>query len=253
MGIERLLKWMLLINIFITVYSWWYYNELPTPNYYQNKFIKPPIQTKITQPSFEIAAENHRYQVTPLYDYQLEGIVVTFSNAEQFGNIWHHKRWKDFINLRDLCVIWGSNVTSGIYKNLLFSSDSWTCWVNADSYSTWQKFNGEALSNNHLLTDSDDIKEKLMQAEIGDLISLKGQLVKYTNLVNGYKRSTSITRSDKGQGACETIYLTSFEILKKANPTIRKAFHIFSVLTIINLISLIIAMALTPKYSRRAK
>jgi hypothetical protein len=92
-----------------------------------------------------------------------------------------------------------------------------------------------------------------MQAEIGDLISLKGQLVKYTNLVNGYKRSTSITRSDKGQGACETIYLTSFEILKKANPTIRQAFHIFSVLTIINLISLIIAMALTPKYSRRAK
>ena len=62
------------------------------------------------------------------FDYELTGIVVSYSNADGFTNIWHHKRWKDFINVRDICVIWEPNVSFGIYKNLPFSSDTWTCW-----------------------------------------------------------------------------------------------------------------------------
>jgi len=65
------------------------------------------------------------------------------------------------------------------------------------------------------------VKKALLSAQIGDVVSAKGMLVKYENLSNGYKRGTSTNRTDSGQGACETIYLSDFQVVAKANSYIR--------------------------------
>ncbi|WP_367608169.1 hypothetical protein [Legionella sp. W05-934-2] len=203
------------------ILTFWYKDKLPPPSFYAGRDFSAPVQTPSENEPFEINTNEQRYLITPLFFYDLTGVVVSLSNADGFTNIWHHRRWKDFINVRDLCVIWDPNVTSGIYQNLEFSSDSWTCWVTWPDRETSHRFDAYALSNNHLLTTDLIVKKALLSANIGDVVSAKGMLVNYENLSNGMKRSTSTTRTDGGQGACETIYLTDFHVIAKAHPTLR--------------------------------
>ena len=44
---------------------------------------------------------------------------------------------------------------------------------------------------------------------------IKGMLANYENQANNFERGTSITRTDTGNGACETVYVTDFSIVKK--------------------------------------
>ena len=45
----------------------------------------------------------------------------------------------------------------------------------------------------------------------------KGYLAAYSHSGGSFFRGSSTTRTDKGDGACETIYLTDFKIIKKSN------------------------------------
>ncbi len=80
-------------------------------------------------PPFWIETAGQRYRGKPLFDYSLEGVIVSYHEADGFTDIWHHEKWLDFLNIRDLCVIWGDNVSSGVYRNMTFDNDSWTCWA----------------------------------------------------------------------------------------------------------------------------
>lgn len=249
--VEKFIKYCLYLSFTMLAYSWLTKDKLPDPDFYFANQLKSPVQKKIDHEPIKITSHSINYLLKPLYSYQLEGVIVSLSNADQIGNIWHHRRWKDFINIRDLCVIWGKNVTSNIYQSLRFTSDSWTCWVSAKNRQTFGLFNLQEFSNNHLLINDDDIKKLLMSSDIGDQIRIKGMLVNYKNIENGISRNTSITRNDKGNGACETIYVTDFEILKRANKTQRDLFSFFKVFTIICLFLYILLLGLTPKISKR--
>ncbi len=70
------------------------------------------------------------------------------------------------------------------------------------------------LSNNHLLSDNEDIRDRVQKIRIGDQIRVQGYLASYES--PGGLRGTSTTRTDTGDGACETIYVERFEILRAA-------------------------------------
>ncbi|MGB5540051.1 MAG: hypothetical protein WBO37_08190, partial [Gammaproteobacteria bacterium] len=64
--------------------------------------------------------------------------------------------------------------------------------------------------------DDSRLRKQIKQLRIGDQVRIQGWLVNYSNDA-GFSRGTSTTRSDKGNGACETIYLKEFEILQPLN------------------------------------
>lgn len=71
------------------------------------------------------------------------------------------------------------------------------------------------LSNNHLISDDDFIREQVKDIRIGDQIRVRGYLASYGS-EGGGKRGTSTTRLDTGDGACETLYVENFKIVKAA-------------------------------------
>ncbi len=141
--------------------TWFYKDKLPNPDFYDIAKLAAPRQTPTERPAFTTSVNGQQYTITPKFNYELDGVVVSYNNADGFGDIWHHKRWQDFLNLRDLCVIWGDNVGSGIYKKLQFSHDTWTCWVAWQDSETGAQFKGNQLSNNHLLAEDEHIKAVL--------------------------------------------------------------------------------------------
>lgn len=224
--LERGFKWLFIFSLLLTLLTYFLKDRLPNPNFYNTNVLTPPIQEQTEKPPFFIRANKQTYQIFPRFEYELNGVVVSITRAGELGDIWHFKRWKDFINVRDICVLWGKNISSGLYQKLTFNSDTWTCWLSLPDRESAEAFEFEGLSNNHLLTNDYFIKKKLMNAELGDQIYLKGVLAEYKNKGNGFYRGTSVTRTDSGNGACETIYLDEFKIIKKANWGLRVMFNI---------------------------
>lgn len=244
--LESLFKWLFLLGAVTMGVTYFYKDKLPDPPFYNLADLETPRQMPITQEAFNVQVNEQEYTIQPLFDYELDGVVVSLHNADDFTDITHHRRWKDFLNLRDLCVIWGKNVETGVYRNMKFSNDSWTCWAAWPDRATGDLFKMSALSNNHLLTDKETIANALMKAEPGDHIRLKGVLAQYANNGNGFHRGTSVTRDDTGNGACETIYLQEFSILNKANRKSRKLYSFAKGLTIVAAIGFALMFMIAP-------
>jgi hypothetical protein len=248
--LEKRFKWMTLCCLLATLASYFYKDQLPSPDFYDTFYLQEPEQTPTTETAFTTEVNRQQYTIEPLFDYELNGVVVSYHDADAIRDNWHHDKWKDFINLRDLCVVWGANVDNGVYLDMSFSNDSWTCWAYWPDRATGERFNKTELSNNHLLVDDEWVKKALMSAEPGDQIRLKGMLASYHNPGNNFHRGTSTVRTDTGNGACETIYVNEFEIIKKANAGIRSVYEIVKWLTALSFCGFCFFFAMAPPQKR---
>lgn len=235
---SQIIKILFLISVVLFVVSIFQKGKLPDKEEILDELYQEPIQVKTEESPFETKRGEITYNIEPLYAYELYGLVVSYHDSESWFD-YYHKQWQDFINVRDICVIWGNNIENEVYKQMEFSNGSFTCYPkfkrNSDSQ-WWSKYENSSLSNNHLLVfrnlknseitkepegrmsySNEEIFKIIKKAEKGDQVHLKGQLVEYSHDGNSFKRGTSVTRTDTGNGACETIYVTDFEILKEGN------------------------------------
>ena len=174
--LEKCFKALFVIGLLISVWLYFIKDTLPTASFYDTRELRDPIQTPTRKDSFTTRVNGETYIIKPLYDYELDGVIVSYHNADDVNDIWHHARWRDFINLRDLCVVWGKNVESEVYLDMEFHNDSWTCWFSWPNAEVRKRFQMDQISNNHVLIDDELVKTKLMQSEPGDQIWLKGYL-----------------------------------------------------------------------------
>jgi len=217
--LKKIIKVLLLISIILFVYSYFRKDNLPGKGDILDQLYQEPIQTETDAAPFTKEKGGIVYNITPIYNYELYGLVVSYHHSKSWFD-YYHEKWKDFINIKDVCVIWGNNIETEVYKEMKFNSGSWTCYFkfkSGTSQEVWSKFKNDSGSNNHLLSDIEEVNEMIMNVEEGDQVYLKGYLVEYSSN-EGFRRGTSVTRTDTGNGACETIYVTDLQIIKKANP-----------------------------------
>jgi len=154
------------------------------------------------------------YTVRPVADYEIWGLVVSAHDSDTWWD-WIHKAWHDELNVVDLCVVFAENVARGGYVGLDYSSGQFVCYVQTGSSERWQRFSMRALSNNHLLADRPSVVGKLRAVQVGDQVHIRGVLAEYAhNHGFAFRRGTSLTRDDTGNGACETIYVQDIEVLR---------------------------------------
>ncbi|WP_419536060.1 hypothetical protein [Endozoicomonas sp.] len=208
-------KYLLIILAAVWVGSGWMKDQLPAQPVAVDGLLNDPVQKPTRAEPFMTQVGGERYEITPRYDYEQWGMVVSYHHSDSWMDRVHEK-WADNLNIKDLCVIWGgANMDPLVYKNIDFSSGQWTCYFWTDDPEVYGRFQGTRLANNHLLTDDPLVAETILDSNYGDIIHLKGYLSNYRG--RKINRETSITRTDTGNGACETIYITDFSILHDAN------------------------------------
>ncbi len=249
--LEKTFKLLFATSLLACAVLYFFKDELPPASFYNIEKLDEPIQEPTSKKEFLTQVSDEKYLIIPKFDYELEGVIVSYNNAGDFTD-YFHSVWNDHINLRDLCVIWGDNVGTGVYLETDFHNDSWTCWVQWPNHDVRKRFDMAQLSNNHVLIDNAEVEKKLMRAGPGDHIRLKGVLAEYRNPRTGFRRSTSITRTDTGNGACETIYITDFEVIKKANPGLRQLYAIAKWSAIAALIGIVFMFVFAPYRGRYA-
>ncbi len=193
-------------------------NKLPDKNVSLPQLKNDPTQTPTDAKPFRIIKGDLTYEINPLYDYDFYGMIVSVGD----NRVWYSRfKESDPLNSNDICAVWGKNIDSGIYQKMKFKNEEFMC--QAEFRGTSQEFSlfsNEQVANNHLLTDdkkNPELFELIRSAKIGDQIHFKGYLATYNIFKNNQlisSRGTSTTRTDQGNGACEVVYATSFEILK---------------------------------------
>jgi hypothetical protein len=219
-----IVKAVMLASAALFLLAWWQRDALPSPERLAAPTFDEPLQLPTDRAPFQTTVGGIEYTVRPLYTYDLSGLVVSKHNADTWWD-WIHAATNDKLNVTDLCVVWGANAHRGIYRELDFSSGEFTCYVESHSLEAWAAFDMTALSNNHLLTDDPRLAKVLRNVRVGDQIHFRGYLAEYSHHHGfAYHRGTSITRTDTGNGACETVFATDVEILRHGNRGWRIAF-----------------------------
>jgi hypothetical protein len=193
--------------------SFWNRNELPGSIDYLPQLLNEPVQEATKKRPFDASYEGVKYQVQPEFEYELYGMVVSYRHHD--GDSRMHMRSNDHLNMLDVCVIWGDNTINPHLDKIDFWNGIFTCNVKTRDQAAWDAFDMYQLSNNHLISDDEFIRDQVKDIHIGDQIRVSGYLASYGS-ENGGKRGTSTTRLDTGDGACETLFVERFEIVKAA-------------------------------------
>jgi len=227
--LKTLNKWIFYAALALLIPAFMLRNSFPEPVERQYEPLAPPTQGRSSEPGFQAAYASTSYSIEPRYDYELTGLVVSraFHNAK-YGL---HRKWNDHLNVADLCVVWGDNASTLDLNAFDFWNGQFTCNISTDSSQDWKTFKPDELSNNHLLSDDEAIREQIQAVKLGDRVHLRGWLSRYGN-DQGFSRDTSTTRKDSGNGACETIFIRQFEILDSMDNGWRSAFS-FSLFAVI--------------------
>lgn len=189
-------------------------HALPGPAELRPELRNEPLQEPTHAAPFQTSVGGVAYTITPVADYEIWGLVVSAHDSDTWWD-WIHKASNDHLNVVDLCVVFAENVTNGGYVGLDYSSGQFVCYVETRSSEKWQRFSMRALSNNHLLADRPALAARLRDVQIGDQVRIRGLLAEYShNQGFAFRRGTSVTRDDTGNGACETIYVQDVEILR---------------------------------------
>lgn len=212
---KRLVQLLFFGSLALLAVALWKKNDLPQFPLLQPALLQEPGQVPATRPAFNTTVNGVNYRIRPLYSYDLHGLVVSQHDADTWWD-YLHREWNDHLNVMDLCVVWGNNLRRGVYKEVQYSSGQFECFVKMPSMEIYRVFDQTALSNNHLLTDKPGIARAIRKTRIGDQVRLRGYLAEYSHNHDGrpFSRGTSVVRNDTGNGACETIFVEEFEILR---------------------------------------
>lgn len=238
---SKLLRLALLACLLIWALSVLFDDRLPAAGDIFSQLYREPLQNRENLPSaFPVIKKKLLYMVTPLFHYELYGLVVSQHRSDSLLDI-SHSRWQDFLNIKDLCVVWGKNIRSGVYREMKFWNRDFTCMCSFPDGETAALFSGSHLSNNHILCADEKIGRRILKVRPGDQIYFKGYLVNYSQPANQFFRGTSTVRDDSGNGACETVFVTDFSVLKRANPVWRAVNPLAFIASVAFLIALLLA------------
>jgi hypothetical protein len=210
---SRLGKFLMFSGLVLLLAALWKDGSLPPAQLLRQELLDDPRQMVVSRPAFVAQAGGVDYSVQPLYRYDLHGLIVSRHDSDTWWD-YIHKEWNDHLNVADLCVVFGENARSGAYRDIHFSSGQFVCNFQTSSNEAFAAFDQTAISNNHLLTTDASIAKRIRNARVGDQIHFTGYLAEYSHNVGpGFRRGTSTVRTDSGNGACETVFLESFEIV----------------------------------------
>jgi len=239
-------KYLVPVSFVILLICFWNRNDFSSDLSVVDELSHDPKQTKVELAPFTVQVNQVAYEIQPLYEYEIYGLVVSYELHD--GNYNLHKRWNDHLNIADYCVVWGESASTPFLPEFTFWNGQFTCNFSTKDKQAWESFSPEQLSNNHLVSDVKNIRKKLKKVKVGDQIYIKGWLATYKNLETGGKRETSISREDTGNGACETIYVTDVGVLRSYSSIWKKAMY----LSLISFVVCLLMYFKTPYRSRDA-
>lgn len=192
--------WTVLVGVVLTaggLRSWMTRPLNPPPG------VLAPEEPIQAAPASAEAWDYHDHRMVSLATFELRGRVLAreryrFDRAAELSPV-------------DLAIGWGRMSDSSVLDHIkIRQSDRWYYW----SSSSFPIPEGEITShsaNMHMIPASDFVRGRLLAARVGQTIHLRGQLVQAVGR-DGWTWTSSLSRLDTGDGACEVIWVESVDL-----------------------------------------
>ena len=161
---KKFLATLLILSIVGFIICYFLKDRLPKPDEIIDSSYLSPKQSMVNPEAFIINKDEFTYHITPKYNYEINGLVVSYHYSKALDDLYHRN---DPLNSKDICLFWGNNLKTDVYEKMQFSSGEWSCSFQFKSKtdSSWfNKFTQTEGSNNHLLPKNDEIDKKIQQA-----------------------------------------------------------------------------------------
>ena len=160
-----------------------------------------PVQVNLSgQPSFI----HEGYSITPVADFDVHARVLSRKDYKRDGGA--------VISPVDLALGWGRMSDESVYGQLKIRQlKRFYLWRTRQLPIPRREIEVSS-ANMHMIPANGGIERTLKRVRKGDLVRFTGKLVNVEG-PDGYRWRTSTTRTDTGNGACELVFVESFEIV----------------------------------------
>lgn len=157
-----------------------------------------PMQRQVQRPPFALGD----YQLTPLADFEVEARVLSVKKYRTDGGA--------RVSPIDFALGWGPMSDSAVLEHFRIRQGGRFFSIYPDEQAIDLKTAMLNASNMHLIPANGVMKDRLAGVKPGNIVRLRGQLVSVLGPDN-FTWSSSLTRTDTGNGACELFYVESIE------------------------------------------
>ncbi|SEG72529.1 hypothetical protein [Marinobacterium lutimaris] len=148
--------------------------------------------------------EHAGYTLQALADFELEARVL--------GRETYRIDRESDLAKYDLALGWQRMSDNRVLEQIdITQSGRWYRWK-TDHYPIPRREIERTSANMHMVPANDWIERQIGKLGPGDLVRIRGYLIK-AEAPDGWHWKSSLTREDTGNGACELVYVESFELL----------------------------------------
>lgn len=169
-------------------------------------FVEAPVQNNLIEKSSLLhKGKSGTVTLTLLAEYQINGVVKSTKT--------YHSDVPAAISPMDVVLAWGNLNQAGIDASVKYSqSGRWYYYKLETSAPVSLAEVQTQSSNTHLIPATGDVLDRLKKIRKHDLVELQGYLVSVVFDPEQPPWSSSMTRTDSGDHACEIMYVTSVDI-----------------------------------------
>jgi hypothetical protein len=157
-----------------------------------------PKQKLIERPAFALGD----YQLTPLADFDVEARVLSVEKYRTDGG--------SRLSPIDFALGWGPMSDSAVLEHFRITQGARFFTIYPDEQAIDLQTALRSASNMHLIPATSDMHDQMKGVRPGNVVRLRGKLVSALG-PNNFTWSSSLTRTDTGNGACELFYVESLE------------------------------------------
>ncbi|HZV61829.1 MAG TPA: hypothetical protein VFF75_05385 [Methylophilaceae bacterium] len=166
-----------------------------------------PIQKNLDAPVAPI--EKNGYLIVPLAEFQAQARVLSARHYEK-------DREAALVPV-DLALGWKRMSQDEVLSRINIRQDGRFYFWKTNAFPIPRAEIETQSTNMHLIPADGIIEESLKSVQPGEIVVFNGYLVEVQGRDNWRWRS-SLTRKDTGDGACELVYVTSFEVRGTQQP-----------------------------------
>ena len=190
------MNWKLFIFVSLVVYgAYQHFSHLAIRHGAGEIATQQPIQTSTSVNPFQL----DNFTIIPLADYTIEARLLSVK----------HYRFDMGATLSptDLAVGWGPMTDEAVLSKMQISQSGRFFLWHMDNIPIPQREIEIHAANMHIIPANDTVKSQLKKVKVGQVITIKGQLVE-AKTAKGWVWRSSLSREDTGNGACELMYVT---------------------------------------------
>lgn len=198
--LAKTVKWGALVALCAAI-TWFFWNGRSVKLGPGIKAPDEPVQTELHRPPM---MRRDDFSIMPLAGFQLQAKVLSrkryfWGKESQLAPI-------------DLALGWGRMSDERVLES-----------IEIDQFGRWYRWNSKkppipiaeikrSSANMHIIPADDTVEKALKSVREGQIITIDGYLVR-VNHPSGWSWTSSLSRTDSGDGACEIVYAKELEIL----------------------------------------